>query len=170
MVIKKPGQEKRTPTRGGSGGARAIRTVTVTVLHIDDDPNDSELLRAAVRKAGVSFDIHTVEDADEAIAYLNGVGVFADRLKYRLPSLILLDLKMPRANGFDMLEWIRRHPEIGSVPIIVLSGSELTEDMRKAYQFGANSYLVKPLGFAELVRMVQGVETSWLTGLQPARL
>ncbi len=86
------------------------------MLHIDDDPNDTELLRAATRRAEARFDLQNVEDGEHAMAYLSGVPPYADRLRYPLPSLILLDLKMPRATGFELLKWIRRHPEIGTVP------------------------------------------------------
>jgi CheY-like chemotaxis protein len=145
----------RTP-----GGGRAISAVTV--LHIDDDPNDTELLRAATRKAGVEFVLHNVEDGEQAISYLSGLGCYSDRQKYKSPSLILLDLKMPRATGFEVLRWIRKHPELGNIPVIVLSGSELQDDIRRAYDVGANSYLVKPLGFDALVAMVKNLNSVWI--------
>ncbi len=96
------------------------------------------------------------------MAYLNGVPPYSDRLQHPLPALILLDLKMPRATGFELLKWIRKHPEMGAVPIVVLSGSELHEDIRQAYAFGANSYLIKPLGFEALVNLVKDVKAVWL--------
>ena len=134
----------------------------MTVLHIDDDPNDTELLRAATRKAQLPLLVHNVSDGEQAIAYLSGQGPYADRQMYQLPSLILLDLKMPRATGFEILHWIRRHPELGHLPVVVLSGSELQDDIRQAYDVGANSYLVKPLGFEALVQMVKTIQTDWL--------
>ena len=102
----------------------------VTVLHVDDDPNDTALLQAASRKAAVSFDLQNVEDGDEAMAYLSGTGNYTDRERYRVPALVLLDLKMPRANGFEILKWIRHQPKLKQLPVIVLSGSELQEDIR----------------------------------------
>src|ERR1043165_3177141 len=87
--------------RGGSGGARSAAAKVVTVLHIDDDPNDTELLRAATKRAKTHFDLQNVEDGEHAIAYLNGDGVYADRDRYPMPALILLDLKMPRATGME---------------------------------------------------------------------
>src|SRR5438105_11917743 len=106
--------------RGGSGGARAMPKPPLTVLHIDDDPNDTTLLQAAMRRAGVEFLLQNVEDGEHAIAYLSGTGVYADRVVHPLPALILLDLKMPRATGFEVLEWIRSHPELGGLPVVVL--------------------------------------------------
>jgi CheY-like chemotaxis protein len=131
-----------------------------TVLHVDDDPNDTALLQAASRKAKLDFELHNVEDGEQAIAYLDQ----AERSGERIPSLVLLDLKMPRATGVEILRWIRRHPKLKLLPVIVLSGSELQEDIRNAYAEGANSYLVKPLGFEALVDMVRNLGTDWLTG------
>src|SRR2546428_6816330 len=97
--------------RASSGGARRAPAKILTVLHIDDDPNDTELLRAATRRAKTQFHLHNVEDGEEAMAYLSGAGNYADRCRYPLPALILLDLKMPRVTGFEILKWIREHPE-----------------------------------------------------------
>jgi CheY-like chemotaxis protein len=133
-----------------------------TVLHIDDDANDTTLLQAAARSANLQFRLHNVEDGDRAIAYLSGAEPYSDRNKYPLPSLILLDLKMPRATGFEVLKWIRQHPELGQLPVVVLSGSELQDDVRQAYGVGANSYLVKPIGFENLVNLVRNITTLWL--------
>jgi CheY-like chemotaxis protein len=136
----------------------------MTVLHIDDDPNDTELLRAATRRAKTQFHLFNVEDGETAIAYLSGAGNYADRSRYPIPALILLDLKMPRATGLEILKWIREHPECGRLPVVILSGSELHEDIRLAYETGANSYLVKPLGFDALVDLVKDVDAVWLPG------
>jgi CheY-like chemotaxis protein len=162
FYMNKRNSEKSPSRPGVPGGARSISLPPITVLHIDDDPNDTELLRVATRRAEVPFVLHNVEDADQAVAYLSGKGIYADRLRYQPPSLILLDLKMPRATGFDILKWIRAHPDWSRVPVVVLSGSELQEDVRQAYAFGANSYLVKPLGFEALVSLVKSINTVWL--------
>jgi CheY-like chemotaxis protein len=156
--------------RGGSGGARQFdRPSGATVLHVDDDPNDTTLLEAARRKAGVQFRLENVCDGDQAIAYLNGLGNYANRINHPFPTLILLDLKMPRATGFEILRWIRCHPECKNLAVVVLSGSELNEDIQKAYRLGANSYLVKPLGFMALVKLVKNIAAIWLVP-QPPRL
>jgi len=148
------------PTRA----TRAVHASSplVTVLHIDDDPNDTELLRAAVRRANAPFDLQNVEDADKALSYLSGHGNYANRTLFPLPALILLDLKMPRATGFEILKWIRKHPELGRLPVVVLSGSELHDDIRRAYEIGASSYLIKPPGFEALVEMIKDVTAIWL--------
>jgi CheY-like chemotaxis protein len=150
-------------THRGSGGARKLPTSSrATVLHVDDDPNDTALLEAARRKAGVDFRLQNVGDGEQAIAYLNGTGKYANRSSHPWPTLILLDLKMPRATGFEILKWIRNHPNCKNLPVVVLSGSELQEDMHQAYLVGANSYLVKPLGFDALVKLVKNFAAAWL--------
>jgi len=142
---------------------------SVTVLHVDDDPNDTALLQAASRKAEVGFELQNVEDGEQAIAYLEGAGKYTDRIQFRMPSLVLLDLKMPRATGFEIMKWIRQHPKLNHLPIVVLSGSELQDDIRTAYAEGANSYLVKPLGFEALVELVKSINVVWLAANSQAR-
>jgi len=148
--------------RSGRRAAHRAPAKLLTVLHIEDDPNDTELLRAATRRADVQFNIINVEDGDEAMAYLSGAGIYSDRSQYPFPALVLLDLKMPRATGLEILKWIREHPECGNLPVLILSGSELHEDIRRAYESGANSYLIKPLGFEELVGLIKDVDAVWL--------
>jgi CheY-like chemotaxis protein len=151
------------------GQAAADLAAAVTVLHVDDDPNDSELLKAAARKAEAQFVLHNVVDGDQAMAYLSGAGPRGEGDRRRLPALILLDLKMPRTTGFEVLKWIRKQPWLASIPVLVLSGSELQDDIQEAYEHGANSYLIKPLGFDALVSLVKTIDTLWLaTAVQGA--
>ena len=129
----------------------------ITVLHVDDDPNDTTLFQVACAKADVDFELKNIEDANEVIEYLSGTGQYADRTRHQMPGLVLLDLKMPRATGLDILKWIRSQSILQHLPVIVLSGSELKEDMHEAYAGGANSYLVKPPSFDSLVSMVKNI-------------
>ena len=129
----------------------------VTVLHVDDDPNDTTLFRVACAKADVNFELRNIEDATEVMNYLSGSGKYADRTRYEMPALVLLDLKMPRATGLEILKWIRSQSILQHLPVIVLSGSELKEDMHEAYAGGANSYLVKPPSFDSLVSLVKDI-------------
>ena len=158
----KSNTERRSSSNPTRGPQVSNETRQVTVLHVDDDPNDTALLQAASRKAKVGFELQNVEDGDQAIAYLSGTGMYANRERYRLPKLILLDLKMPRSTGFETLRWIRAHPTLRDVQVIVLSGSELRDDMQTAYAAGANSYLVKPLGFDALVELVRSIGATWV--------
>jgi len=146
--------------QGGSGGVRAIR-ITTNVLHVDDDPKDIELLCAAVRKANLHWGLQHVEDGEEAIQYLTGADGYSDRERHPLPDMVLLDLKMPRLTGFEVLKWIRRHKALFLLPVIIFSGSALQEDVRQAYQAGATSFIIKPLGFQALVKLLKDLRTGW---------
>lgn len=150
-----------------SESPRGRTLATVTILHIDDDPNDTELFRAAARKANAQFALHNLSDGEQAMAYLNGRGIYANRELYPLPALVLLDLKMPRATGFEVLQWIRNHPDVGNLPVVIFSGSELQDDIQHAYAVGADSYLIKPLGFKALVELVRNINESWIAGQIP---
>lgn len=134
-----------------------------TVLHVEDDPNDALLFEHACRKAGVTFDLRAVTDGDEAIAYLRGSESFTDRQKFPLPQLVLLDLKMPRLDGFDVLSWLRKEASLRTLPVIVLTSSNHEADIKRAYDLGANSYLVKPVGFDALVEVVKTIHGYWLS-------
>jgi len=161
--MKRKNGPKGALAPGGSGAARQIASASgLTVLHVDDDPNDTALLEAAMRKAELSFRLENVSDGDQAMSYLNGSGPYENRANHPWPALILLDLKMPRATGFEILRWIRTRPDCKNLPVVVLSGSELHEDIRQAYSLGANSYLVKPLGFDALVQLVKKISSVWL--------
>jgi CheY-like chemotaxis protein len=129
----------------------------MTILHVEDDPNDTLLLEHACKKAGVVFDLQAVSDGDQAMAYLRGLNDFSDRTKYPLPKLILLDLKMPRVSGFDVLSWLRSDNSLKQVPVVVLTSSNHDADIKRAYDLGAKSYLVKPVGFEALVELVKGL-------------
>lgn len=128
---------------------------STTILHVEDDPNDTLLFQHACQKAGVIFDLQAVSDGDQAMAYLRGTNDFSDREKHPMPKLILLDLKMPRVSGFDVLTWLRSEDSLRSVPVVVLSSSNHDADVKRAYDLGAKSYLVKPVGFEALVELVK---------------
>jgi len=134
-----------------------------TILHVEDDSNDVLLFHHACLKAGVQMDVRVVSDGEEAIAYLAGQQRFGDREKHPLPELVLLDLKMPRVNGFEVLHWMRREEKYRRVPVVVLSSSNHEADVQRAYEAGANSFLVKPVDFNALVEMVKSLHRYWLT-------
>jgi CheY-like chemotaxis protein len=132
------------------------------VLHIDDDPSDILLFQQACRRAGAAFQLHSVNDGESAIAYLSGAAPYVDRELHPLPSLILLDLKMPRKSGFDILTWIRSQGALKYMPVVVFTASNQEEDIKRAYEAGANSYLVKPVGIHTLIELVKLIQTYWL--------
>ncbi len=131
------------------------------ILLVEDDPNDVLLIERAFRKAGMNNTLKVVRDGDQAIAYLSGLGVYADRERFPLPFLILLDLKMPGVGGFEVLEWVRSDPNVKRLLVVVLTSSNLQADVDRAYDLGANSYLVKPVEFEEMVSMVHRFEVYW---------
>ena len=132
------------------------------VLQVDDDPSDTLLMQQACRRADVSFQLKSVGDGQTAIAYLAGTGSFANREENPLPALVLLDLKMPRMTGFDVLKWMRSHKAFKTLPVVVFTASNQEEDIRRAYEMGANSYLVKPVGIHTLIDMVKLLDNYWL--------
>jgi CheY-like chemotaxis protein len=103
-----------------------------------------------------------VSHGDEAVAYLSGEGRFADREAYPFPVLVLLDLKLPRRSGLEVLGWIRSQPGLKRLPIVVLTSSKESIDINRAYDLGANSYLVKPVGFDSLLELVKSLEVYWM--------
>lgn len=102
-----------------------------------------------------------VRDGEEAVAYLAGDGVYGDRRAHPLPVLVLLDLKLPRRSGFEVLEWIRRHPMLRRLPVVVLTSSRETEDIDRAYSLGASSYIAKPVAHEGLLECVKTLTLYW---------
>jgi CheY-like chemotaxis protein len=137
---------------------------TVTILLVEDDPNDALLVRMAFQRTRSGIPLIILPNGLEAINYLQGEGVYADRAKYPIPDIILLDLKMPLMSGFDVLRWIRERPGLKRLPVIVLTSSVQDADARTAYDAGANSYLVKPTDFNELVESIKNLGDFWLDG------
>ena len=133
------------------------------VLHADDDPNDLLLFKHDCRSASLPCVLESVSDGEMALAYLGGLDDYADRTRYPLPSLVLLDLKMPRRTGFEVLDWLRRQPNLKRLPVIILTSSKHEADINWTYEHGANSYMVKPVGFDSLVQMGKGIHQYWFS-------
>jgi CheY-like chemotaxis protein len=133
-----------------------------TILQVDDDPNDVFLLRHAMKKVGLTNPVQVATDGRQAIGYLKGAGKFADREKFPMPSLVLLDLKLPYVMGLEVLKWIRRQP--GAAPIVILlTASAEDADIASAYKLGANAFLTKPSKAGDLEQMVTAIKDFWLT-------
>ena len=126
-----------------------------TILLADDSENDLLLMSHAFEKAGLKTQLKTVHNGEEAIAYLKGERGYSDRSTYPLPNVLLLDLNMPKKNGFDVLEWVRAQGAFKRIPIVVLTASTRIEDVERAYELGASSFLVKPAAIQELVAMIR---------------
>jgi CheY-like chemotaxis protein len=133
----------------------------LVILLAEDDPNDTLLLRRAFTKNGLDLPVHVSSDGSDAIAYLQGAGAYANREKYPFPRAIITDLKMPRCTGFELLEWLQKHPECHVIPTIVLSASAEDRDVKRCFQLGANCYFQKPSSFAELCELVKVNQQFW---------
>jgi CheY-like chemotaxis protein len=133
-----------------------------TVLVAEDDHSDAVLLELAFKKAGMQVDLRFVRDGQEVIDYLSGQGKFQEPAMNSMPVLLLLDLKMPRMNGFDVLRWVRQQPGLKRLVVIIFSSSDLGADINQAYDLGANSYVVKPGDFGELSEVARNLEKYWM--------
>lgn len=134
-----------------------------TILVAEDDPNDQFLVERAFRKIGVTDPIQVVGDGAEAIAYMMGEGKYSDRAKYAYPTFVITDLKMPRADGFAVLEFLKGNPEWAVIPTIVLSASADVDDIKKSYMLGASSYHVKPQNSEALENQLAIINAYWMT-------
>lgn len=131
------------------------------VLIAEDDASDVFLLKRAFTMAQIPANLHFVRDGQEAIDYLDGEAAYNDRAAHPLPDLLLLDLKMPKLNGFDVLTWLRRQPGLKRLLVTVLTSSDQPNDINRAYDLGANSYLLKPHNSSELSELVAQVKRYW---------
>jgi CheY-like chemotaxis protein len=143
-----------------------------TLLLADDDPDDRLLIRDALEEAGLMVDLRSVDDGEELMDYLYRRGRYADLADSPPPSLVLLDLWMPRKSGYQVLEEIRAVPELRLLPVVVLTTSNAEEDILSAYDLGATSYIVKPPTFEALVEAMTILGRYWfeIVTLPPGRL
>jgi CheY-like chemotaxis protein len=144
-----------------------VRAADKPILLVEDNDDDASLLLRALHAAGIQNPVHIVTDGEQAREYLKGCGKYTDRALYPLPSLILLDLKLPRVSGFEVLEWIQKDTTLPPLVVVVLSSSGEPRDINMAYRFGARSYLVKPPTAASFVDLAHGLKSYWLQLNQP---
>jgi CheY-like chemotaxis protein len=134
----------------------------IPILYVEDEEADVVLLQHVLEKLGIHNPLHTVKDGKLAKDYLAGKEPFADRQLHPLPGFVLLDLNLPYWSGFEVLEWIRRQPELRRVPVVVFSSSNRPDDIARAYDAGANGYLVKPNALGELTSLILALRDFWL--------
>ena len=132
------------------------------ILLVENEENDVLLLRHAFKKAGIDYPLQVVETGQDALAYLKGEGAFSDRVRYPVPLVLLLDLKLRGFDGVDVLKWIRRQSSYSTLPVIILSASILANDISEAYRSGANSYISKVADPVELAEVVRDFYRWWL--------
>ncbi len=126
-----------------------------TILLVDDNPDDTYLFERAWKTAAISNPLAVVSDGDQAIAYLTGAEPFSNRLNHAFPLIVLVDLNMPRKNGFELIEWIRQQPHLKSLTVEVITSSMRPQDVERALQLGANSFYVKPGRIDDLVDLLR---------------
>ncbi len=137
------------------------------ILIVEDDVNDQNFIRRAFKQSGVVNHIAAVNDGEEATAYLRGIDLYADRVLHPLPRLIITDLKMPRMGGVDLLAWLNSRKEFRLIPTIVLTSSNNQDDIKRAYEHGAKGYLIKPVQFADLTKLMRIVADYWRASCVP---
>ena len=133
------------------------------ILYAEDDENDAFLVQHAFAQAAITQRLIVVPDGRFAIDYLASQGAYADREQYPLPRLVLLDLKMPGVSGLEVLQWMRRTPQVSTLVAVMLTSSNQEADIRRAYAAGANGYLVKPGRIEDIITMARAVKDYWLT-------
>jgi|SRR6185503_16825243 len=141
---------------------KSVEIETEVIMLVEDREDDIVLVLRAFRKAHLLNPLQIVRNGEEAIAYLKGEGQYANRDEFPLPALMLLDLKMPRKDGFEVLEWVRQQPSLNTLRVVVLTASEQMRDVNRAYQLGANSFLVKPTDFEDFMTMILSLSGHWL--------
>jgi CheY-like chemotaxis protein len=139
----------------------------ICILLAEDDENDVLFMERAMKKAGVPHPLRVVCDGQEAIEYLAGEGKYADRAANPLPRLMILDLKMPRKTGMDVLRWLKEKPVLECLPKVILSSSANRRDVERGYRLGANAFLIKPSTVEERVELVKIIHHFWLQLNQP---
>ncbi len=135
---------------------------TACILQVEDDEHDVYFLKYAFNKAGIDNPVQVAQDGERAIEYLSGIGPYADRTANHVPSLVLLDLKLPRKSGLEVLKWIRERPSLRTIVVVVLTSSSDPRDVHRSYELGANSFVVKPVNLDELVEFAGILKAWWL--------
>lgn len=141
-----------------------------TILIVEDDANDAFFIRRAIEKAKLPCQTRIVENGEDAVAYLSGTGAFGDRLAYPFPTLMTLDLKLPRLSGHEVLRWVRAQPGLRRLAVIVMSSSVEPSDIRQAHEDGANAYVMKPGGLNDFIELMTALGGFWLKYYLPAEI
>lgn len=136
-------------------------TLSKTILLVEDDRDDVFIFRRALATAEIVNPLVVISNGQEAIDYLSHSGQYADAERYPLPFVIFLDLKLPYRDGFEVLTWIRQQPQLQSVIVVVLTGSDETRDHQRAYKLGARSYLVKPPQAKDIRQFMDSMTSYW---------
>ena len=137
------------------------RAKEFTVLVVEDDLNDIFFVKRAFAKVLLDLHLEVVTDGEEATRYLLGQGAYADRLAHPLPNLIVTDIKMPRKTGYKLVEWVKGNRRFRCIPVVMVSSSDLPEDISRSYDLGANAYMIKPTAFDAVQELYQNIVDYW---------
>ncbi|MFA7555001.1 MAG: response regulator [Spongiibacteraceae bacterium] len=141
---------------------RLDKKTPIKILMADDDPDDKLLTKEALEESRVINDLYFVDNGEELLAYLRGEGLYVDRDKYPFPSIVLLDLNMPKMDGREALATIKADKDLRAVPVVILTTSKAEEDMLRSYDLGAASYITKPVTFDALVELMKALGRYWV--------
>lgn len=139
----------------------------ISVLIAEDEENDVFLYERGFQKIGID-NYRIVRDGEQAIEYLRGRGQFSDRERFPFPNWLMLDLKMPRVDGFQVLQWIKDNPSCKVVPTVIFSSSRQPGDVARCYDYGVNAFFVKPVRMEEMVKTLALIENFWNVAERPA--
>jgi two-component system, response regulator len=140
---------------------------TTTILLVEDNPDDEALTMRALKRSNLKNEVIVVRDGEEALDYLFGTGEFARRDLSVMPNLILLDLKLPKIDGLEVLRQLRANPRTQLLPVVILTSSKEQEDLIQGYKLGANSYVRKPIDFNQFMEAIRQLGLYWLVLNEP---
>ncbi|MGH7829976.1 MAG: response regulator [Candidatus Binatia bacterium] len=146
-----------------------MKAEVIAILLVEDNPDHAELAIKALARAKLVNKVFWVKDGEECLHFLFHEGIYADGANAPKPGLILLDIRLPKVDGLEVLRRIKKDPNLQSIPVVMLTTSDLGDEIKEAYQLGANSYVTKPVRFTEFVEKVQAVELYWLLTNVPPR-
>ncbi len=141
----------------------------VDILIVEDDPRDAELTLRALRKNNLANNVYVAEDGEEALDFFFCRGKFAQRDPSSPPKVVLLDLKLPKVNGLEILEAIKSDDRTKHIPVVIVTSSREEPDVKRAYELGVNSYVVKPVDFDQFVSAMSSLGLYWLLVNQPIK-
>jgi CheY-like chemotaxis protein len=139
---------------------------TTPILLVEDSEDNVFLVRRAMHKAGVATPLQVVNSGEQAIEYLSGTNGYSDWKQFPLPAIVLLDLKMPGMNGFDVLKWIRQRPGLKALRVAMLTSSDMPDEIKLAHDLGANIFLTKPVQLERLIEIMKTLNEHWLRQAQ----
>ena len=139
---------------------------TTPILLVEDSEDNVFLVKHAMRKAGVTMPLEVVTSGEQAIEYLSGINGYADWHRFPLPSIVLLDLKMPGMSGFDVLKWVRQQPGLKALRVAMLTSSDMPSEIKMAHDLGANIFITKPVDLERLIQIMKTLNEHWLKQAQ----